>query len=217
MLRAIEDLQKAAIDRPKAKPGLVARKARSAPKAPARSIGKRGLSITIEAEDPAYLSLVDVNSYRPALRGWSFDTLTRKITTDMNAGRLVAFGTPEERLRIRLTTGAFRGHSNAIATTWLEVTGELALATYTSITMAADGSCFPDVTDPRFQLPAGKYRVDVHRLFAHEAGAQFAEGKLPKGDHYVITFSPRRPKASKLAWVPWALSQMNSLCTALRC
>lgn len=178
--------------------------------APARppggpSILRKDAVFVINADDPAYLAVVDLGTYRPTLPGWSFDSLTRKITSEMNAGHLVAFGTPEDQVRLRLTTKPYRGFADATTTATLAVTGALSVVTYTSLTMAADGDNFPEPSDPLFQLPEGKYRVEVHRRFAHRAGAQFADAKLPKGDHYVLVFRPLERAPKKHAWVPWAL------------
>lgn len=148
--------------------------------------------------DPAYLAIVDVARYEKDFPDWDYDSLSQKLVGAMNRGEVVAWGTPESDLRIRLTTEPCTAKADAITRGRLATDGVLCLASYTSLTMCAqfEDERFPQRGDLLFEIPKGAYDVTVHRLFAHEDGAQFAHddagqlAELPKGDHYVVVFTP---------------------------
>jgi len=164
--------------------------------------------------DPAYLAIIDLERYAKNLPDWDYGTLTAKLVADMNEARVIAWGTPEANLRIRLTTqpldAATAAAVNATTRGRLKTTGRLCLANYTSLTMCAqfEKYSFPHDEDLAFALAPGTYDVEVHRLFAHADGAQDPDEKLPAGDHYVVVFTPASADAEPVhaTSIAWALA-----------
>lgn len=160
--------------------------------------------------DPAYLAIVDIDRYAKDFPDWDYASLTAKLVADMNAGVVVAWGTPEDNLRVRLTRrpidAATAVRVDASTCGRLSTGGRLCLANYTSLTMCAQFAKygFPHDEDFAFTIPAGTYDVEIHRLFAHADGAQSPAGELPEGDHYVVVFTPADdsapPHALRIAW-----------------
>ncbi len=157
-------------------------------------------------DDPAYLAIVDLDSYPKDLPDWDYYSLTKKIAHEMSAGRIVAWGCPDGPLTVRLTmktAGPKRSNAKHVAT--LVTEGRLCLVGYTSLTMCAQfkDQHFPQPGDLAFKMPPGTYTVTVYRLFAHEAGEQFPAEPLPASDHYEVTFSPGGEPIEHDT-VPWA-------------
>jgi len=159
--------------------------------------------------DPAYLAIIDIARYPKDLPDWNFTTLTAKLVGAMNDGAAIAWGTPQDSLTVRLTMtpldASTKRRVDATTVGRLVTAGSLCLANYTSLTMCAqfEDCAFPQREDFAFELRPGSYDVEIHRLFAHADGEQFAE--LPPGDHYVVVVTPAEtmraaPSATKIAW-----------------
>ena len=177
--------------------------AKRAPRA--KALGAKDLRHDV-GDDPAYIAIVDLDTYAKDLPDWDYYSLTAKIAKDMSAGRIVAWGCPDGPLRVRLTTKKVSPkNANAKHTATLITKGRLCLVGYTSLTMCAQfaDQHFPQPGDLLFVVPPGTYAVTVHRLFSHTAGEQFPDEELPDGDHYVVAFA-RGGKPIKHKSVPWA-------------
>lgn len=162
-------------------------------------------------DDAAYLAIIDLGSYSKDLPDWDYATLTKKLATDMSAGRVLAWGCPDGPVQVRLLRSAPSAklvkERHAFLTSTLVVTGRLCLVGYSSITMCAqfEKEQFPQHGDLLFSLPPGRYTVTVSRRFAIEDGEQFPEDELPEGDAYVVNFEPTDApfvKVKRVAWAP---------------
>lgn len=184
--------------------------ARKSSKVP--ELGSKGLVFEVDGEMP-YLAILDVASYTNDLPDWEFDTITKKITAEMNAGHIVAWGCPEVGLSIRITDQPLRkpelAKQDASISALLSTEGLLCLAGYSSLTMCAQFSDekFPQIIDHAFRVKPGTYRVDVHRLFAHRSGDDSPKEELEDGEYvYVVALSPATKafEPTRQRWVPWA-------------
>jgi len=162
--------------------------------------------------DPAFLTVLDVELYSTDLPDWDYGTLTAKVVTAMTDGAAVAWGTPEGDLSIRLTMRPLdettKQRVDARTAGRIVTSGALCLASYTSVTMCAqfDDEGFPQAGDLVFEVPAGSYDVHVHRMFRHEDGQQFGDDE-PEGHHYVVVFTPSAATsaATPIERIAWAL------------
>src|SRR5262245_2305918 len=132
-------------------------KARGKPK----PLGPRDVAGVV-SDDAAYMALIDIGSYEKDLPDWDYGSLTRKIARARNAGQLVAWGCPEQSVRVRLTTrpltAAAAARVCASITARLVVTGPLCLAGYTSLTMCAqfEDYAFPQSGDLVVSIAPGE-------------------------------------------------------------
>ena len=158
--------------------------------------------------DPAFAAIVDTASYAPTVPGWTYATLSEHVVRAMRGGHAVAWGAPEDSVRVRITTRRLAAralaHADATAIAVLDVTGPLCLADYTSLTMAADDGELPRDRDAVFAIRRGRYRVAIHRMFAHADGEQFA-GSQPLAEHYVIVLASEAGPLAEVARIPWAV------------
>ena len=166
------------------------------------------------SNDPAYMAVLDVTTYDKDLPEWNYRTLTERITGEMNAGHIVAWGCPENSSRVRVVRRPLTSDEqklvHASVSGLLSTSGVLCIASYTDLTMCAQFAheTFPQNPEDELCVPAGTYRADVHQLFPHQPGEQFAEIPDDRELHYlvVLTALPAGDwKPPPISWVPWAL------------
>jgi hypothetical protein len=150
--------------------------------------------------DPAYLAIIDTARYSADMPDWDYDTLTEKVTAAMNRGKLVAWGTPEDDLLVRLTMTPLNDVSvrsvNASIRVRLITAGRSASRT-TRRSRCARSSATP--TSRRSRIWNSPFPP------AHTTSRSSACSHTSDGDHYVAVFTPATGALSRFAWVAWAL------------
>lgn len=159
------------------------------------------------AGDPAWMAIIDVARYRTDLPDWDYHSLTAKVLDAMRAAQLVVWGYPQNGVLVRITGSRPSSVPRASMRARLEVTGELFVAGYTAITMAAqfEESEIAHEAAGSFRVPPGSYLVEVQRYFDHQPGEQFADEPFPEDiDHFVVIFERSDQLIAPPDAVPWA-------------
>lgn len=172
-------------------------------------LGRDDLVIAL-FDDPGFMGLFDVGSYAKDLPDWDLGTLAARVCDEMAAGHAVAWGHPEAKLTVRVTTRPIDvPDASARFDATLVSTGQVCLSGYTSITMAAQFAkhTLPQPDDTAATLAPGRYAVTVWRRFAHTPGRQDPDGALPAGDHVIVRLTrddgATAARPAQVPWTPW--------------
>ena len=159
------------------------------------------------SNDPAFVGIVDVCSYQADFPNWDWDTLCKKVVSQMREGRILAWGTPEDSFRFVLQTGSLDYHlePKKSYSQLFRSTGKVVLANYDTITMCAqfDDNALPQPEDIELNIKPGVHRITVHRFFSWNDGEQGLIKRFGDLDFIINVEEAEAFDLQEVSSIPW--------------